>query len=249
LKGSGSIPAINFGNGGGKLSPGTSIGKMTFNNSEDFSSSILEIDVNGGGGLPGTDFDEIKVMGFASLGAGTTLNLVFNYAVVNGSTFDILTATTISGTIPLANISFTNTSLGNVTAVSVSYPATGIVRVTVTSPLVNYPYQLVDEDILTVFETNIINDEEKQIEVASKAPCFTIYPNPVSGGGMNILFTPIGENEFANIRVFDLQGRLILQEKISNVGGFIETKGFASGAYIFEAQTNGEIFRKKLIIE
>ncbi len=143
FKGRGSIAAANFINAGGTLAPGYSPGKMTFNASEDFSNSILAIEVNGAG-VAGTDFDQVAVTGTATLGASSLLNLVFGYAAGNGTTFDILTASTaVSGSFTFpANVSFSNTGAGNVTAVSLSYPGGNMVRVTVTTPLV-LPVELV----------------------------------------------------------------------------------------------------------
>ncbi|MBI5914438.1 MAG: hypothetical protein HY842_03615 [Bacteroidetes bacterium] len=139
LKGTGNLPASNFTNAGGTLAPGYSAGIMTFNASEDFSNSTMSIEVIGAGGVAGTDFDKIAVTGTATLGGTSTLNLVFSYAAVNGFTYDILAATTVSGAI--TNVSFSNTGAGNVTGVSLSYPGGNTVRVTVSSPL---PVELVN---------------------------------------------------------------------------------------------------------
>ncbi len=137
LQGTGSISSANFSNLGGTLSPGYSPGKMTFNAAETFASSTLSMEISGGGGVGGTDFDQIVVSGVATLSATTFLSLNFSYPTVNGTTYDILTATSISGTIPTGNISFTNTGSGNVTAVTVTYPGGNIVRVTVNGPTSN----------------------------------------------------------------------------------------------------------------
>jgi Secretion system C-terminal sorting domain len=95
LKGTGNLPAANFTNTGGTLAPGYSPGKMTFTAGEDFSNSILSIEVNGITDA-GTDFDQIVVSGTATLGG--TLVLSINYAGVNGDQVTILSATALSGT-------------------------------------------------------------------------------------------------------------------------------------------------------
>lgn len=135
IAGTGTITAPYFFNIGGTLSPGYSPGKITFTADEDFSDGLLSIEITSGGGIGGIDFDQIIVNGIATLGTNTVLALDFAYTVPSGTSFDILTATSVTGTIPLANILFTNSGLGNVTSVSVTYPGGNIVRVTVASPL------------------------------------------------------------------------------------------------------------------
>ncbi len=95
LAGTGSLPAGNFTNAGGTLAPGYSPGKMTFNASEDFSSSTLSIEV-AGTGVAGTNFDQVAVNGTATLGG--TLALSITYTPANGDQMTIVSATTLSGT-------------------------------------------------------------------------------------------------------------------------------------------------------
>lgn len=134
LSGTGSIAANKFSNAGGTLSPGYSPGILTFDADEDFTNSSMLIEITGGGGTGGTDFDLIYVDGIATIGANTNLSLEFSYAASDGTTFDVLTANNISGTIPIGNITFTNVGAGNITGVSVSYPGNNKIRITVSTP-------------------------------------------------------------------------------------------------------------------
>lgn len=95
LKGTGSIAAARFANAGGSLTPGVIIGTMTFNAAESFSNSTLNIEVNGAS-VAGTDYDQLKVTGTATLGG--TLAVAINYTPANGDIIPVLTATSISGT-------------------------------------------------------------------------------------------------------------------------------------------------------
>ena len=95
LKGTGNLPAPNFTNAGGTLSPGYSAGKMTFTAAENFTNNILAIEVNGAGPA-GITFDQVVVSGVATLGG--TLSLSINYAGAVGDVFTIVSATSISGT-------------------------------------------------------------------------------------------------------------------------------------------------------
>lgn len=135
LNGTGNLPGTNFYHTAGTLSPGYSSGKMTFTTSSNFTNSTLSMEAVSAGGVGGIDFDQIVITGTATVGASTYLNLKFNYAIECKTTFDVLTATSVVGTIPTGNISFSNVGPGNVTAVSVSYPGGNTIRITVTTPL------------------------------------------------------------------------------------------------------------------
>lgn len=95
VKGTGSINPLSLTSNGGTLSPGYSPGKFTFNDSHNFTNSILNIELNGIA-TPGTDYDQIAVTGLATLGG--TLAVTVNYTPTIGDELTILSATTVSGT-------------------------------------------------------------------------------------------------------------------------------------------------------
>jgi hypothetical protein len=68
---------------------------MTFDDSEDFSKGIVDIEINGTG-TPGVNFDQIVVNGTATLGG--TLNVSVGYSWTQGDKITILSAQGISGT-------------------------------------------------------------------------------------------------------------------------------------------------------
>ncbi|MCE7063218.1 T9SS type A sorting domain-containing protein [Dyadobacter sp. CY343] len=94
FKATGQIAAAGFTNAGGTLSPGYSPGKLTFNESKDFSNSIMDIEINGAG-IAGVNYDQIEVLGTATLGG--TLKVTVNYSPVDGDEITILKASAISG--------------------------------------------------------------------------------------------------------------------------------------------------------
>ncbi|SDD44375.1 Por secretion system C-terminal sorting domain-containing protein [Dyadobacter soli] len=94
FKGTGNINPLSLTSNGGTLSPGYSPGKLTFSTSHNFTSSTLDMELNGVG-TAGTDFDQIAVNGTATLGG--TLAVKVNYTPAIGDQFTILTATSISG--------------------------------------------------------------------------------------------------------------------------------------------------------
>ena len=95
FKGTGTIGSNRFVNVGGQLTPGYSPGTMNFNATENFSSSTMNIEVNGITS-PGVNYDKINVTGTATLGGTLALTITYNAAV--GEQVTILSATTVSGT-------------------------------------------------------------------------------------------------------------------------------------------------------
>jgi hypothetical protein len=69
---------------------------LTFSAGENFSNSVLEIEVNGAG-TAGTDYDQIVVNGTATLGGTSTLNLSVNFTPSGNQEIIILNATALSG--------------------------------------------------------------------------------------------------------------------------------------------------------
>lgn len=95
FKGTGSINPLSLTSNGGTLSPGYSPGKLTFNDSHNFTNSILDIEVNGVSAA-GADYDQVAVTGLATLGG--TLAVTINYTPAIGDEITIVSATSISGT-------------------------------------------------------------------------------------------------------------------------------------------------------
>jgi len=130
LKGTGIIAASNFTNAGGTLSPGYSPGLMLFVGDESFSNNTWTIEVNGKT-TGGVDFDQVVVVGTATLGG--TLALSINYTPSNGDQVTIFGATSaISGTF--------STVTGLPANWQVSYTPSAVV-LTFAAPL---PVELVD---------------------------------------------------------------------------------------------------------
>jgi hypothetical protein len=95
FKATGTLQSAFFVNSGGILSPGYSPGILNFNAGEDFSNSMMSIEVNGKT-TAGVDYDRINVSGTATLGGTLALTINFNSAV-NGDQVTILTAPAVSG--------------------------------------------------------------------------------------------------------------------------------------------------------
>jgi hypothetical protein len=140
LQGTGTFSHLSGGNftnnGTGIIAPGDSPGKLTINGSVSLGSGTYQCEINGTG--QGSSYDWLDFIGTATIGGSSKLNIVFGYTPIVGTTFDILTATTVSGTFSFpANVMFSG---GGVGAISLSYPSNNKVRVTIESLL---PVELV----------------------------------------------------------------------------------------------------------
>ncbi|MCE7044646.1 T9SS type A sorting domain-containing protein [Dyadobacter sp. CY312] len=101
LKGIGTITPSALVLVGGTLSPGFSPGKLTFSDSQNFSNSNMDIEVNGTAAA-GVNFDQIAVTGTATLGG--TLTVSVNYTPTNLDEVTIVSATLISGSFSDVNL-------------------------------------------------------------------------------------------------------------------------------------------------
>jgi hypothetical protein len=76
----------------------------------------------------------------------------------------------------------------------------------------------------------------------------TVFPNP-SSRELNIKLSE-GNQRLSNYRIYDLQGKLILQNSINSPQNKIDIQNLSSGVYIIEAQTNsGAVYRTKFVKE
>jgi hypothetical protein len=154
--GSGSVGADRFVNNGGKLSPGASPGIMYFTGSENFDKSTWVMEIAGGGGVAGTDFDQIVIQngGTATL-TGAILNVDFgSFTPMVNQKFKLLNATAISGTFAAINVTPAYT-------VSFDY-GTGELTVNSLLPVELIYFQALpkDNDVLLIWQTASETDNE-----------------------------------------------------------------------------------------
>jgi hypothetical protein len=89
-------------------------------------------------------------------------------------------------------------------------------------------------------------DETTGIEESSKTTDWTIYPNPNHG---NVLYMNTGSAEAKEIRINDVAGKLILQKQSGEEQLLqLDVSSLASGLYIVQLLTNGEVLTKPLSI-
>ncbi|MBK8428259.1 MAG: T9SS type A sorting domain-containing protein [Lewinellaceae bacterium] len=308
LKGAGTLPAAAFTHAGGQLAPGYSPGKMTFNDAENFSNSILAMEVAGGGGVAGTDFDQIVVTGTATLGG--TLTLSFNYpAPADGTQIIILDATSLTGTFSLV------TGLPSGWAVNYDVPSAGKVSLVYTVALpvelthfsarlsgrwVQLDWQTASEhhnagfyiersaDGMRWSELGFVvgqgdateaqhysfadenpspglnyyrlrqTDLDGQIEfspvvsitVEGKGAGFSVFPNPVSQGELNLRFSEKTSKEDLEVRLFNAAGQLVKSVTLNPENDLrINVSGLPPGAYALEVKNGRMRFCEKVMID
>jgi hypothetical protein len=72
---------------------------------------------------------------------------------------------------------------------------------------------------------------------------FKIYPNPAK----NVVNIEIKDSEVANLNILDINGRIVLTQKLSNTSNLIDIKNLASGTYLFKVSSNEETITSKII--
>ncbi|MCB0517744.1 MAG: T9SS type A sorting domain-containing protein [Lewinellaceae bacterium] len=166
IKGTGTITPTTALNNSGFIRPGASPGTLSISGDLNLGSGTYTCEVDG---TSAGQFDVLAVSGTATIGASSKLHLIFSVPIVNGTTFDVLTAGTVSGSFAGGNITYANTGTGNVNGVSLTYPGGNMVRVTATSllpvELVRFTGKEVDGKALLEWETaSELNNEGFNVE-------------------------------------------------------------------------------------
>lgn len=87
--------------------------------------------------------------------------------------------------------------------------------------------------------------------IVSTAQLYALYPNPTSNVINARFFLPV--NSTVSISIFDLNGKLIAEEKEKSYnGGFnefnVDVKGYAKGEYILQLKNEKTIRRQSFIV-
>jgi len=78
---------------------------------------------------------------------------------------------------------------------------------------------------------------------------FSIYPNPINGNNLTIVFDNSSKNTELNI--FDITGKNVYQELFEGIGfqaKSINLPNLNNGVYIVSFSSKGSIFQKKLVV-
>ncbi len=93
-------------------------------------------------------------------------------------------------------------------------------------------------------------DVNQNITTLQNTAAFEVFPNP-SNGVSTLTFENASKGAL-NIKIYDLQGRLILEQDKLDFEGYYEEEinisGQPSGIYLVEMSLNGEKFTKELVV-
>lgn len=167
-------------------------------------------------------------IGTTDYNLGDTVFVVFNYDIDN----DVVNAwinPSIGGTEPVADLTEASGSTGNTFSQFL---------IRQDSPT-ETPFMIMDElRIATTW-----SDATLTTQNFTQAN-FSIYPNPVNTGYVNIKTT---SNEAVNVTVFDLLGKKVITKTLSN--NKLNVSSLKSGVYLLNIEQNGASTTKKLVIE
>ena len=76
---------------------------------------------------------------------------------------------------------------------------------------------------------------------------FKLYPNPATS---KVVIAPISEEDTPiEVNIYNLQGQVMLNQKLSNTLTELDTTEFSNGVYIVEVRQSTRVGRKKLVIQ
>lgn len=167
-------------------------------------------------------------IGTTDYNIGDTVFVVFNYDIDN----DVVNAwinPSVGGTEPAADLTEASGSTGNTFSQFL---------IRQDSPT-ETPFMIMDElRIATTWSDATLTTQD-----FSQAN-FSIYPNPVKAGYVNIKTT---SNEAVNVTVFDLLGKKVITKTLSN--NKLNVSSLKSGVYLLNIEQNGASTTKKLVVE
>ena len=101
----------------------------------------------------------------------------------------------------------------------------------------NFPHYRMSNEVCDTTNNTI------ETELAGRA--IALYPNPTNGE-LWVNFPEIG-NPGADLKIFDLLGRLVIQEKILQPLSQIDLSGLRPGNYIYSVQQSGAVCSGKIV--
>jgi hypothetical protein len=99
---------------------------------------------------------------------------------------------------------------------------------------------------LLVF-TLVLSGQEKPRAVDEKeqeSSNFTLYPNPAIGG---IVYIKTLNNQSKDVTVYDLFGKIVLQDRIST--NMLNIGRLSPGVYVIQVEENNKTMTRKLVVK
>lgn len=113
---------------------------------------------------------------------------------------------------------------------------------------VEYGYGIITARVLLGIGTSPALRLAEEEEVFERSPLkeLKIYPNPSNG----LLYIEIAENKNVQVQLFDLSGKLILAQNITNTAKHqeIDISNVTNGVYIIHVTNGNESLHGKLVL-
>lgn len=208
LNGTGLVWVDDYVDAGGIISPGVSVGEITFDADKDFANTKLSIHIQGTG-TPGTNFDLVSVQGTATMGGDLIISTP-GFTLSAGQSFVIVqAATAVTGT--FATVTWPVGVTGTVTygATTVTLNILTVLPLT----LVDFSGNATDNKTALQWKTaDEVNTAEFDIERSANGINYTTIGSVKAiGQGANtynaIDEEPIAGNNFYRLKMKDLDGK------------------------------------------
>jgi hypothetical protein len=98
--------------------------------------------------------------------------------------------------------------------------------------------------ILFILLTNLTFAQVGSNDNKNEEILFSVNPNPAD----NFLTISLNSNSDATLRLFDVLGKAILEERISG-SRKISTEDFKNGVYIVSVSSNGNVSTKRIVVK
>ncbi len=112
-----------------------------------------------------------------------------------------------------------------------------------------FAYGEVEDYTVEIYGGNarIANSNKQELETLELESKFQVFPNPTK----DILNLQLpNEMETANVKVYDLMGRLLLEQAVSDFSNVkLNVSTFPKGQFIVEVRGGNQVLREKFMVE
>jgi hypothetical protein len=84
-------------------------------------------------------------------------------------------------------------------------------------------------------------------EESERAHTISVYPNPASHTLQIDVHIPGGAH--AAIRLYDLEGRMVFEQRQLNARTILDVSTYAKGVYVLEYTADGQALRQRVVVE
>jgi hypothetical protein len=112
-----------------------------------------------------------------------------------------------------------------------------------------WKYVMMDEDVQAGldklgFQYEVITNNHE----ISKNETFEVYPNPADNE-VFIKTNGLNKSQSTLIKIFSMDGRLIKNQQLENIGSSIDCSALQNGLYLLQLQNGDKVYQSKLVIQ